>query len=741
MYRQIKSIRALAMCFSMLVGTTLAWFTDSATSSGNVITTGRLEAKLYYAEGGEAVPTTDAGWTNADGIAIFNNDKWEPGYTEAKHLKIANEGTLAIKYQIAIIPNGEVSELADVIDVYYYADEATEISRDTLDSAKKIGSLADLINRGIRADYLDARTAHTITLVFKMQDTADDTYQGLKIGTSFDIRLLATQKTAEEDSFGADYDKNAWISGMWCYTAQDVAAALNAGEDVKLMNDITLDSPLVVPAAATLFSSRAVAPVTTINLNGKNISAISSKAIINEGSLEIVGDGAITSASSYALYNTGSAVIDGSEISSIYNAGALLIKEATVNNTRNGAHAIYHSGTELTIEDGVFTSTANNELLCAPGSNVTINGGSFTQLGKSYLVGPQNAGVVVKGGELNGYVNENGTNDAIRPGAIVVEGGEYNFAPDAWLDSRFESVENEDGSFGVKKGPAFKIGNATFYEEELASAIAAWTNGTTLTLTNDVTLSDVIVLKSTEHHILDLGTFTMTAAAKKNAIEITCNDRASASYALTVNADSENPGGINAPGKACIYYNKTTSTKDRPIILINNGVFEGSYSLNFNGKNGNTNCPQIWINGGIFNSYVNLTKCMLQIKGGVFHGSINCTGDTSAYRQITGGRFKSWQFMTADAIGKFFVGSYNQSTKVATYNVGIYVDAEGYLVVGGDVITNNDDGRFEAHTTNYTKGFSSCLKYSSAAEYGLYFESAEWAAKKVPASELTVFAN
>ena len=274
-----------------------------------------------------------------------------------------------------------------------------------------------------------------------------------------------------------------------------------------------------------------------------------------------------------------------------------------------------------------------------------------------------------------------------------------------------------------------KIGEKTYYN--IDEAIENWTNNTTLTLLNDVTLNDVVTLKSTEHHILNLGTYTMTAASGKNAIEITCEGLSNATYALTINADATTPGGINAPGKACIYYKKSGSTKDRPIILINNGVFSGNYSINST-SNGNTNCPQIWINGGVFNNYMNLTKNLLKITGGTFHGSINCTGDGSAYRLISGGRFKSWQFMTADAPKKFAVATKisvdSNENWIGTYDVGVYVDDEGYLVVGGPVITEFDD-RFAAKATNYTK-WSSYLKYSSAAEHGLYYTNAQMAIDK-----------
>ena len=293
---------------------------------------------------------------------------------------------------------------------------------------------------------------------------------------------------------------------------------------------------------------------------------------------------------------------------------------------------------------------------------------------------------------------------------VVFSSNEYKSGVDPVGPVSEFNITGAEG-FNVYGFAVAKVGNTTYYS--FNDALAAWTNNTTLTLLRDVTLSDVITLKSTEHHTLDLGTYTMTAAKGKNAIEITCNGRSSASYAITVNADATNPGGITATGKACIYYKKGDTTKDRPIIRIYNGVFTGSYSIN-SISNGNTNCPQVWIYGGTFNSNVNLTKNMLRVFGGTFHGWINCTGDSSAYREISGGRFKSWQFMTADALGKFWVG-----TAKDTYDVGVYVDKEGYLVVGGPVITEAPGENWEKKSYS---SWSSYLKYSSAATYGLYFE-------------------
>ncbi len=100
----ISSVIALLLCFTMLLGTTYAWFTDSVTSANNIIKSGNLKVAMEWANGKEDPAT--ATWIDASTGAIFNNDKWEPGYIEARHIKISNKGTLALRWDLAIVPNG-----------------------------------------------------------------------------------------------------------------------------------------------------------------------------------------------------------------------------------------------------------------------------------------------------------------------------------------------------------------------------------------------------------------------------------------------------------------------------------------------------------------------------------------------------------------------------------------------------------------------------------------------------------
>ena len=208
----IASILVLCLCLTSFIGTTFAWFTDSVTSANNIIKSGTLDVEMYYADGTLAVPAEEStSWEDASKGAIFSYDNWEPGYAVARHIKIANEGTLALKYSVRFLPNGEVSELANVIDVYY-ADPAVQVAdRTALTDDMKLGTLADVLaNMGATANgTLEAGKNDTITLVLKMQESAGNEYQDMSIGADFAIQLVATQTTAEFDSFDNQYDVNA----------------------------------------------------------------------------------------------------------------------------------------------------------------------------------------------------------------------------------------------------------------------------------------------------------------------------------------------------------------------------------------------------------------------------------------------------------------------------------------------------------------------------------------------------
>ena len=269
----ISSIVVLALCFSMLIGTTFAWFTDSASSTGNVIKTGTLDVEMYYADGTKDVPATVDGWTNVTtGGPIFYYENWEPGYAEVRHVKIENNGSLAIKYKVLVVADGEVSDLADVIDVYY-VDPAVKIeTRDDLALATKLGTLTDVLeNLGATAEgTLVADTDDVITLALVMQEDAGNEYMNKSIGTTFTVKVLATQLASESDSFGNDYDAGAEIviaSG----TSNDISWTLTEAGPLAISGDS------VISAADIQSLSANASQITNVKI-GSSITEIGEEA-------------------------------------------------------------------------------------------------------------------------------------------------------------------------------------------------------------------------------------------------------------------------------------------------------------------------------------------------------------------------------------------------------------------------------------------------------------------------------
>ena len=258
----VVSILAIITCFAMLLGTTFAWFTDSVNSSSNIISSGNIKLNAYWMDATDD-PTEESNWIEFNGSPIFNYDNWEPGYVEAKHIRITNEGTLAFKYKVDIIPNGVYSDLlASVIDVYVLT-SAQETNRATITAQENyVGTLKEVIE--MPNDTGNAKSgailpvgstpnnaslevvgSDTVSIAFKMQEEVGNDYENLSIGTDFDIIISATQYSFEEDDFGSDYDKDAEFPFV------DTAyVPANNGEITLTAGDVSVTIPAFSPSGA-----------------------------------------------------------------------------------------------------------------------------------------------------------------------------------------------------------------------------------------------------------------------------------------------------------------------------------------------------------------------------------------------------------------------------------------------------------------------------------------------------------
>ncbi|MBQ6613567.1 MAG: hypothetical protein IIX19_07610, partial [Alistipes sp.] len=439
-----------------------------------------------------------------------------------------------------------------------------------------------------------------------------------------------------------------------------------------------------------------------------------------------------------APYNSMAISVNGGGTATInsgtYSTECLTAEEANNQGTSHGpwCAGVLNSGGTLIIKGGTF-------------SNDNFGDNALATYGRGLLLADTGANIQIEGGVFNAVKAiidvTNNLGDASKNPSATISGGTFSADPRISGLYASELIKIADGSVVVENNgswtvgtPIAKVGNTEYCT--IDEAIAAWTNNSTLTLLNDVTLSDVVNLNSTEHHILDLGTYTMTAASGKNAFEIIARGTgASERTAITIKADANNPGCIHADSKSVVYYNYANGTAtgdDRPIIKIEGGIFYGGTSgysttagIYFKGGSAARHAATLNISGGEFYCAINgQSKSKLLISGGLFHYSVGSQGDSTALRLISGGTFKSFGFMTADSNNtKFWIG-----TSMKNSDVGVYVNKDGYLVVGGPVITEFGD-KFTAKATNPTK-WSPYLQYSSAASNGLYYTNAEMAIEK-----------
>ena len=180
----LTSIMALVMCVVMLVGTTFAWFTDTAKTNVNTIKAGNLKV-LLVDENGEDLQGKTLEWKTYDNREqgqIF----WEPGCEyELQPVYVKNDGDLALKYKIQITGIKGSDKLNEVIT---WTINGADLSAD---------------------HHLKAgETSAALTIKGHMDELAGNEYKNLTI-ENIAITVVATQDTVEYDSTTKDYDAKA----------------------------------------------------------------------------------------------------------------------------------------------------------------------------------------------------------------------------------------------------------------------------------------------------------------------------------------------------------------------------------------------------------------------------------------------------------------------------------------------------------------------------------------------------
>ena len=242
----ITSILAMVTCLTMLIGTTFAWFTDTASTAVNKIQSGTLKVDIVKVDENGNAGDSIAGESLSFKDVKGNDDiLWEPGARFAlDSFEIVNKGNLALQYKVLINGVKGSSKLLEAIDFTVSKDGEEEVKLEDWS-----GILLPVGKTGTGKE--ESGASKPITIYGTMKTTAKNEYQNLSI-EGLGITVIATQYTYENDSNDNQYDLNATeaYEEMENMIYTNISVPVANGETVINDNDAAPQVTVTVPKAA-----------------------------------------------------------------------------------------------------------------------------------------------------------------------------------------------------------------------------------------------------------------------------------------------------------------------------------------------------------------------------------------------------------------------------------------------------------------------------------------------------------
>ena len=450
----VSSALAILMCVAMLISTTFAWFTDTASTGVNKIVSGNLKVDIIGADSDshiEKLNFTKAATTDAEaGAEIL----WEPGcryLTEG--FRIANKGNLALKWKAQVntgttAANEGNFDLLDVIDFYLVKGTGESQTETPLDE--------------FTGNLKKTETSDVYYIKGVMQTTAGNDYQGLTLD-GISITVVATQDTVESDSFNNQYDKNAEYP-ILVTTGDELQAVVNnatAPVNIVLTNSITTNN-FVIPADKDV----------TLDLNGCTVTNAESHTILNKGHLTLTDSSADKSGQIISLKGNTAALRNGDNAVCVVEGGTISRDGANGNTwhvvenfgkmTFNGGKVVLRNGNGFAItngwnyfDPGASTTHAVMEINaleldtdssgiknCRYG-DLTVNDVTVTSTGYWALSNDFLGTAVINGGTLTSNSFKAVSNGA----AMTVNGGTFDGTEGLFIQSYATSTVLNGGTF------------------------------------------------------------------------------------------------------------------------------------------------------------------------------------------------------------------------------------------------------------------------------------------------------
>lgn len=398
----LVSAIALTLTAALLIGSTFAWFTSTATTSVSDVTAGTLKVEIVNSDGSELENNT-VKFVDKDGSS---NILWEPGVTfTTKEFKIKNAGNLALKYKFQLGMNvTDANKALYNAITFYIAYKDANGTEQRVDVSQYEGHLAGNAN------------SDAFYLIGEMNPAATEG-QGQTL-SDLAIAVVATQDTVENDSNGNTYDKDAEypISVTTGDELQAVVSNAKAPVNIVLANNITTNN-FVIPADKDV----------TLDLNGRTVKNAESHTILNKGHLTLTDSSADKSGQIISCKADTAALRNGDNAVCVVESGTISRDGAngntwhTVENfgtmTFNGGKVIADDGKSFAIVNGwnyidpgeqKATMTINNiEMKAGPngfkncaGGTLTMNDGTLHCTGYWGLSNDSTGVATINGGKI-----------------------------------------------------------------------------------------------------------------------------------------------------------------------------------------------------------------------------------------------------------------------------------------------------------------------------------------------------
>ena len=557
----ISSIMTIALCVSLIAGSTFALFTsesnvDIAVTSGQVKVVATLdETSLTTSSMGVA---QDAGKFENGGTAVINGGKIDftnitPGDKAEFTIDVTNYSNVAVKYRVNWAVEGELLG----------ALEAT-VTEAGVTKALKTETI-DWTEWAVPADPEVGETKE-LAISIELPVEAGNEYQNKNATVILTVEAVQANGVVENVA-----------------TVDELKALAEVGGTATLMNDITLTETLdvtedvkIVLGGNTLTGNIVASEGADLVVeNGKIASGDSSVSAIQlNGANATLNDVTIDSARHGVRVEGGTLVIDGGtykvnaadagktqhainvggadeKTTVIINGGTFIGPKGTA--ADSGAAVNVQKNATLVINGGDFSGGKNNTISGSVDA-ITINGGTFDQDPSKYAKGCE---VKLENGvyTVAVYANDDALDDAIAAGTDTIKLGSGSFIiPDSAQGKTLTIIGNgvdtviatqDDGSY---EGCDYSLDGATVTFE-----------GVTIT-TDSHTYTGYARCKGTYNNCTINGTFTLYDNSEFNDCTFNVSGDVYNIWTWGASVATFNRCTFNSDGKAMLLYG-TANTK------------------------------------------------------------------------------------------------------------------------------------------------------------------------------------